>query len=349
MRKRTFVLVLIVMVLSLSVTFAAGQKDGKADKLKFGYAINFMSHEFYQNIVNGAKARAEELGIEFLVADSNNDINRQISACENFITQGVDVLMISPVDYAAMGPIVEKAHAAGIYVVTESNSIEGDDVYVGISNRDTAEKCAIWYVENVARPNNITPVVLTVGLPALLDCRQREEGFLEGLDKTGINYKLAAKIDGEGVKEKAMAKSENALTANPDVNVIFGINDDSATGGIAAYLASGLPVSRLTAIGFGFEGQVGQTALLDPNDPYSAAGAMFPPFIGTSLVDVGLKLVNGEEVPNYYETPTVAINNDNFDTYYKKVGNSYEVNVDAVRLLLKDQPGYVRAFPGDSN
>ncbi|MDX9939774.1 MAG: sugar ABC transporter substrate-binding protein [Sphaerochaetaceae bacterium] len=348
MKKKTLVIALVLLLVTTVGLFAAGQAEKAEKKLKFGYAINFMSHEFYQNIVNGAKARAEELGIEFLVADSNNDINRQISACENFITQGVDVLMISPVDYAAMGPIVEKAHAAGIYVVTESNSIEGDDVYVGISNGDTAEKCATWYVENVARPNNITPVVLTVGLPALLDCRQREEGFLLGLEKSGITYKVAARIDGEGVKEKAMAKSENALTANPDVNVIFGINDDSTTGGVAAYVASGLPVDRLTAIGFGFEGLVGQNALLDANDPYSAAGAMFPPFIGTSLVDVGVKLVNGEAVPDYYETPTVAINNDNFATYYVKNGNAYDVNVDAVRKLLKDQPGYVREYPGFS-
>lgn len=348
MKKKLLTSVILLLVIASVALFAAGQAEKETGKLKFGYAINFMSHEFYQNIVNGAKARAEELGIEFLVSDSNNDINRQISACENFITQGVDVLMISPVDYAAMGSIVEKAHEAGIYVVTESNSIEGDDVYVGISNGDTAEKCGTWYVENVAKPNNITPVVLTVGLPALLDCRQREEGFLLGLEKSGIDYKIAARIDGEGVKEKAMSKSEDALTANPDVNVIFGINDDSATGGIAAYLASGLPANKLTAIGFGFEGLVGQQALLDPNDPYSAAGAMFPPFIGTSLVDVAVKLVNGESVPDYYETPTVAINNENFDTYYTKVGNAYDVNVDAVRTLLKDQPGYVREYPGFS-
>jgi ABC-type sugar transport system substrate-binding protein len=243
--------------------------------------------------------------------------------------------MISPVDYAAMGPIVEKAHENGIFVVTESNSIEGDDVYVGISNFDTAEKCALWYVENIAKPNGITPKALLVGLPAFRDCRNRIDGFKSGLDKSGIDFEVVAEVDGEGVKEKALAKSEDALTANPDVNLIFGINDDSTTGAIAAYKASGLPMDRLTAIGFGFEGSVGQQALLDDGNPYQAAGAMFPPFIGVSLVDVGVKLVNGEEVGEYYETPTVAITQENFDKFYNETDDGYEVDLGAVRDLMQ--------------
>ena len=84
----------------------------------------------------------------------------------------------------------------------------------------------------------------------------------------------------------------------PDINVIFGINDDSTTGAIAAYRSQGLDEGKLVAIGFGFEGSVGQNALLSGTS-YKAALAMFPNFVGVSLIDVAVKVHAGK---NYRRT-----------------------------------------------
>lgn len=304
-----------------------------AKKLKFGYVCNYMSHEWYQNIINGAKEEAEKLGVELSVADSNLDVNTQINACENFIAQKVDVLIITPIDPKALVPVVKKATEAGIKVITESNVVEGALSYVGISNKAGGKKVGQWYVE-YAKANNITPKVLIVGLPAFEDCRQRVEGFKEALAESGITYEIVQEVDGQGAKEKALAVSTDALTAHKDVNVIFGINDDSTTGGMAAYKAAKMDESKLVAIGFGFEGKVGQEALLS-GGPYKAACAMFPNFVGVSLVDAALAVSNGETLPAHYETPTVAMTRDIFDQYYTKDGDKYKLNFDAVRALMQ--------------
>lgn len=309
---------------------AAKSGDGK---LKVGYVVNFMSHEWYQNIIAGAKERAAELGVDLSIADANLDSNAQVSAAENFIAQKVDVLILTPVDAKALPPVVEAAKKAGIRVITESNVVEGSETYVGISNKAGGKNAGLWFAD-YAKKNNIDPKVLIVGLPNFEDCRQRVEGFKEGLAESGIKYEIKQEVDGQGLKEKALTVSQDALTANPDINVIFGINDDSATGGLAAYQAANLDESKLTVIGFGFEGAVGQNALLS-GGPYKAACAMFPNFVGVSLVDAAVALSKGEKLPDHYETPTVTITKDNFDQFYSKDGDKYKMNFDAIRGLMK--------------
>lgn len=71
-------------------------ESASTEGLVFGYVVNDMSHEWYQNIVKGAQARADELGIELKVADSAMDVATQVNQIENHLAEGVDVEMITP-------------------------------------------------------------------------------------------------------------------------------------------------------------------------------------------------------------------------------------------------------------
>ena len=103
---------------------------------------------------------------------------------------------------------------------------------------------------------------------------------------------------------------------------------------MAAYKAAGFDEANLTAIGFGFEGIVGQTALMD-NSSYRAALGMFPDFVGVSLVDAAVKLHAGEVLPDHYETPTIMVTRANVDHFYDKAVKPFAMKLDAVRGLLQ--------------
>ncbi len=323
--KKTWLLSLLLI--------ACGQPDDAPDKLKIGYVINFMSHEWYQNISKSATARAAELGVELIVADANLDVAAQISKAENLLAQGVEVLILSPVDAKAMGPIVRQAKAAGAKVITESNPVPEADSYVGIDNYASGVKAGEWFAE-YAQAKGIDPKILTVGFPNFEDCRQRVDGFKDALAASGLTYTIVQEVDGQGLKEKAFKVAQDALTANPQINVIYGINDDSTTGGMAAYKAAGLDEAALTAIGFGFEGTVGQTALTG-DTPYAAALAMFPNFVGASLIDAAVQLSEGKSLPDHYETPTIVVTRDNLSRFYDiSTEPPFALKVDAVRALM---------------
>ena len=322
----------VLSLLSL-LLIACGPPDDAPDTLKIGYVINFMSHEWYQNISNSATARAAELGVELIVADANLDVAAQISKAENLLAQGVEVLILSPVDAKAMGPVVRQAQAAGTKVITESNPVPGADSYVGIDSYAGGVKAGEWFAE-YAQANGLAPKILVIGFPNFEDCRQRVAGFKDALAASGLAHQIVQEVDGQGLKEKAFKVAQDALTANPHINAIYGINDDSTTGGMAAYKAAGLDEAALTAIGFGFEGTVGQTALTG-DTPYAAALAMFPNFVGAALIDAAWQLSEGQSLPAHYETPTVVVTRDNLSRFYDaSTAPPFALKVDAVQALM---------------
>lgn len=65
-------------------------------------------------VCNGVKERCEELGYEVIIHDGKADAANQVTAFENFIAQGVDAIIVSPIDEQALIPSVEAAHEAGI-------------------------------------------------------------------------------------------------------------------------------------------------------------------------------------------------------------------------------------------
>jgi ABC-type sugar transport system substrate-binding protein len=319
-------------LLIVFITSCGGPKDD-SDRLKIGYVVNFMSHEWYQNICRAAEKHAKKMGVDLIIADANMDVAAQISKAENLLAQGVDVLVLTPVDSKAMGNIVSQAKESGVRVITESNPVSGSDTYVGIDNEASGFKAGKWFAE-YATSQSISPKILIIGYPNFDDCRKRVEGFKRGLVESDISYEIIQEVDGQGLKEKAFKVAQDALTANPNINAIFGINDDSVSGGISAYKAANLNEKKLTAIGFGFEGTVGQTALMG-DTPYRSALAMFPDFVGVSLVDASIRLFANEKVPDHYETPTIMITRENVDRFYDTKTDPFTMKLDNVRVLLQ--------------
>ena len=107
-----------VITLSLAMSVSANPK-------KIGYIVNYGTHEWYQNVIFGLQSRADELGIDFEVMDANLDINKQTQQAEDFMTKGVDVLIMTPVNEEGVVPILRKAKADGTPVVLEGNPAKG--------------------------------------------------------------------------------------------------------------------------------------------------------------------------------------------------------------------------------
>ena len=309
----------------------APASEAAAEDISVGYVCNFMSHEWYQNVTNGAKARAAELGITLDISDANNDSAQQVAFAENYIAKGVDVLAMTPVDAKALGPVIKAAQDAGILVITESNPVGGELTTVGADNKAAGKQAGLWY-GNYGKENNLDLQFLIVGFPNFEDCRLRVEGFKEGLAESGAKYTIVQEVDSQGGKEKALAVSTDACTANPQINAIFGINDDSTQGGIQGYKSAGLDVANLTALGFGLEGVVGREALLTET-PIIAELAMFPDFVGVGIVDAAVAAVKGETLPERFLTPTTVVTPDTYKDFYTQDGDKWSMNFEAVRAL----------------
>jgi ribose transport system substrate-binding protein len=304
--------------------------DGWTVPEDVGHVTNFLMHEWYQNLTAGEEVRAAEYGINFSINDANLDLPTSLAAVDDYVAQGIDVLNFTPVQEEASGPKITEVAATGLPIICESSPADGCSTLVSIDDYAAGFKVGVWAGEYVNENLGGQAVVLDVGYPALTTTVARSTGFMDGITSIlGENATLAQSVDSTGVKDIAVTVAADALTAHPDVNVIFGINDDSALGGMQSYEAAGLDMENLLVVGFGCEGNACKDALAE-GGPYKVSAAMFPEYQGRLMIDAGVAAFNGVELPPHLIAPSTPITADNLADYYTLEGEEYSANFDAI-------------------
>ncbi|CAN5862474.1 hypothetical protein BH20CHL4_BH20CHL4_01860 [soil metagenome] len=304
--------------------------DGWEIPENVGHVTNFLVHEWYQNLTAGEEARAEEYGINFSINDANLDLQRSLAAVDDYLAQDLSVLNFTPVDEVASGPKITEVAATGLPIICESSPTAGCSTLVSIDDYAAGFKVGVWAGNYVNENLGGNAVILDVGLPGLTTTVARSTGFVDGITSIlGENATVAQSVNSTGLKDVAVSVSADALTAHPDVNVIFGINDDSALGGLQSYEAAGLDLENLLVVGFGCEGNACKDALAE-GGPYKVSAAMFPEYQGRLIIDAGVAAFNGTDLPPHLIAPSTPITADNLADYYTLEGDAYSPNFDAI-------------------
>jgi len=330
------VIILAVGMLAACTTGSPGTAQpsgggGEGDGFVFGFNAQFLSHEFYQRCIQGMETKCAEVGAELVIADSNGDPNEQLNIAQQFITNKVDCIILSPVDPTACKAITDLATKAGVPVITESDEVEGALTLVGADTYSAGVEIGGW-IGNYLVDNGISGEILVCGLPGLPNIANLERGYKDGLAKTDADYKIVAEVDGQGMKEISMQVAMDALTANPNVNVILGINDDSVLGALQAYKTLGRDVDNVITGTFGLEGNAGSKAMMEEGSLTMAMGYM-PEYYGFKMIEAAVKAAKGEELPLFYPSPVRIVTPDNFFDFYTKEGDDYVLNIAAVAAL----------------
>ncbi|RUT32496.1 sugar ABC transporter substrate-binding protein [Arsenicitalea aurantiaca] len=299
---------------------------------RIGYVVNYATHEWYQNVIKGMTDRANELGIELEVRDANQDAARQVSAAEDFMSQGVDVLIITPVNEDGVVPLLRRAAQDDIPVVLEGNPVRGMTTMVAICDYDTGYHAGVAAGEYARDNFDGQARVMNVGLPLLSATVLRSEGFMDGLRTILPEAEMVHDLDGGGNPDRALEVSSAALAQNSDINIIYGINDNSAQGGLQAWKASGRSQDGLLVVGTGGEG-LGFINLMATEPAYQIEAAMFPEKVGYTTIDAAVSLFNGEEVPEHIVSPTATMIGDEWQQYYSVEGTTRSINWENVNAV----------------
>ncbi len=294
-----------------------------------GHVTNYLVHEWYQNETKAEAATAEKYGIEFSINDANLDLQASLAAVDDYVAQDVGALVFTPVDEVASAPSIRRV-ARDRTVICEGTGVEGCATLVAISDYTAGYQVGVW-AGNYAMENfDGVARALDIGLPALTSTVARSDGFADGLHSVLPEGEIVQSVDGAGSKDVAVQVSADALTANPDVNIIFGINDDSALGGLQSYIAAGLDTDNLLVVGFGCEGVACKDALQE-GGPYKVSAAMFPEYQGLLLINAAVAVFNGVEPPPQIYAPSLPMTLDIlFDYYTAEEDGTYTAMLDVI-------------------
>jgi DeoR/GlpR family transcriptional regulator of sugar metabolism len=138
-----------------------------------------------------------------------------------------------------------------------------------------------------------------------------------------------AQVDGKDVRQKVKEVAAGAFAVHPEINVIVGVNDDSALGALDAYRAAGPDDGRLLVVSFGLEGDATKD-LLAARGPYQAAVAMFPELVGRACIDASICAYHKCALPERVVMPTTIITADDLDHFYQRDDSCGQWRLDPV-------------------
>ena len=320
------------LVASVALSALAGAAFAENMPKKIGYVVNYATHEWYQNVIKGMKDRGQQLGIEVEVKDANLDVAKQVSAAEDFMAQGVDVLIITPVNEEGVVPLIRRAKSEKMPLVLEGNPVKGMTTMVAICDYDTGYNAGVAAGKYAKEHLGGKAKVMNVGLPLLSATVLRSQGFMDGIKTEISDATMVHDLDGGGNPDRALEVSSAALAQNADINIIYGINDSSSLGGLQAWKAAGKSQDGLLVVGTGGEGLAFINAM--QHEPsYKIEAAMFPEKVGFTAIDAAVKVFNGESVPEHIVSPTAPMLGDEWEKYYSVEGTKRTIKWDAVNAV----------------
>ncbi|GAB2573507.1 substrate-binding domain-containing protein [Kribbella endophytica] len=208
---------------------------GADGKYVIGMSQANVAEPYRQRMDDDIKAAAAEVPqFEVKFADAAQDNAKQVADVDNYITQQIDLLIISPNEAKPLTAVVKKAFDKGIPVLVLDRKVEGD-AYTGFIGGDNVQigTEAGKYVAEKVLPNGGSVVELK-GLAGATPQAERNQGFADGI-KANPKIKIIATASGDWLREKGQAQMDALLKANPKIDVVYAHNDPMAEG---AYLAA---------------------------------------------------------------------------------------------------------------
>ncbi|MDU5150135.1 ribose ABC transporter substrate-binding protein RbsB [uncultured Anaerococcus sp.] len=273
------------------------EEKAKDGDIKIGVSLSTLNNPFFVSIREGVEEVAQNENVETVITDAQNDSSTQNNQVEDLITQGVDLIVINPVDSTAISTSVQKANEANIPVIcVDRKSDEGELVSFIASNNVEGGKLAGEYILEKVGEND--EVIQLEGIPGASSTRERGEGFTEATDgKINLLASQTANFD----RAEGMTVMENLLQAHPDVKAVFCQNDEMALGASEAVKASGKDVTIV-----GFDGNDDAIKAVEEG-MLSATVAQKPQEMGKLAIETALKYLKGEQVEEQVDSPLELI------------------------------------------
>jgi fructose transport system substrate-binding protein len=259
-RRRRFlglVSALVVIAVTAAVVAAASAKlpsakpAARSSTIKVGLITKDATNPFFVKMHQGASAAAKTLGAQLLYAagKSSSDNAGEIAAIENMTTAGVKGILITVADGKAENPAIAKARKAGVLVIAlDSPTVpkSATDALFATNNFNAGVLIG-KYARAATRGKKVTIAMLDEHAGSSVGAL-RHNGFLKGFGIKGNNAQIACVGNGEGQTAPSQTAMENCLQKNPNINVVYTINEPSAAGAWTALKNAGHSQAATTIV-----------------------------------------------------------------------------------------------------
>ena len=313
MKKAFTLLLLLLMTISL-VAVGSQPATKPVQDLKVGIVMK--SYDEFQNaVVQGAKDAAIKAGIvekniSAVASTSESDAMQQVTAIEDMVANGVDILLNACQEENALKGALQAAADAGVTIVmvdTDCLSLTDKVTFIGTDNYEAAYTGAVEFAKRLEPGSN---VVILRGKYGDVNHEKRTEGLTNALTEAGMNVLEA--LDANCETDKAANGMEAFLTKYPDkIDAVMVTSDSMAVG--AAQAIKGAQAEGIKICGFdGFQSAIqlvktGEIEMIIAQQPYAmgydginaALGAMYEGKTYDPYIKMGIAVIDGTNFQDF--------------------------------------------------
>ncbi len=302
-----FILVNATAILA-AVFFFSGSRDLSVDQKEKSYLIGAsymtMNNEFYKIIGEEITHRVEAEGDRIVLRDPALNADRQIEQIREMLDMGIDVLIVTPVDWARLTEILKTAQKRGIFIVVLDTNVPDSELADCTITSDNYQAGVLVGEYFLAQHETSRVVVMTH--EATISGQERVQGFVDTVTRSDEAV-IVDTIECEGQLEIAMPKLKQAIEAGMVFDSVFCLNDLAAVGAAAALDEKHL----LGEVGlYGVDASPDAKALI-AEGMMDASAAQFPTQIGREAARVIYCLLEGKEVETNIFIPVELVTQDN--------------------------------------
>jgi len=297
---------------------AAQQAPAASGQTIVGLITKTETNPFFVKMKQGAQAKADELGAKLMTGAGakDGDNEGQVTALENMVNAGAKGILITPSDTKAIVPSIQKARDKGVVVIALDTATEPQsavDALFATNNFNAGLLIGQWAKAAMAGK---TPKIATLDLqPGITVGAQRHNGFLQGFglgtaDPNSSDLITAPEVvcsqDTHGDQTEGQTAMENCLSKNPDINLVYTINEPAAFGAYQAIKAAGKEKDiTIVSVDGGCRGVQG---IVDGQ--IAATSQQYPLKMASMGVDALVKFAQTGEKPSGYTDTGVTLITD---------------------------------------
>jgi fructose transport system substrate-binding protein len=294
---------------------SSSSSGGSSGEVKIGLITKTETNPFFVKMKEGAEKEAKAKGVTLMTATGKFDPDNasQVTGIENMVAAGVKGIMITPADTKAIVPAIQKARAKKILVIALDTPTDPQSAVDALfaTNNFTAGQLIGQYAKAsfAGKPAKIATLDLAPGVTVGV---LRHNGFLSGFGVSGINPTMSQQAtdpqvvcsqDTNGNQAKGQTAMENCLQKNPDINLVYTINEPAALGADTAIKAAGKSGVMVVSVDGGC---VGTKAVQDGK--IAATSQQYPIKMATLGVDAIVEYAkNGTKPSGYTDTGVTLI------------------------------------------
>ncbi|MDD1729187.1 MAG: sugar ABC transporter substrate-binding protein [Methanospirillum sp.] len=338
--KYLFSVLMACLCILISVPVLADDENSSSSDnqthLTLGVIPSGNTSPFHKELIKGMinAAADKNLTIEVRPPDTEENITAQKLAMQLFIDEHVDVICLNTLNTSVLSPEIQAASNAGIPVLVYNTLTPAHDEsiaeYIGYNQFTGAAELGSYTARILAEKQNDASntvqgkTFILRGLPGF-HADHRTDGFVTGLSQSPgitITNEAVAGWDRKTAKQIAV----QALKDNPAINIFYGNSDEMAIGAAEAVQEQGKHVNS-DILCVGIDGNAPTLAMIK-NGTMTATLGVYPDRMGTVVVEQAEKVLKGEQVPRYLETPSTVVDSQNLDAYLN--GSTWTEPVESV-------------------